>query len=87
MYLFYKNQYLFLLKVGCMFGGARVAQSVKPQTVDLSSGHNLTICEFEPHIRVCADSVEPAWNSLPPSLSALPSLLSLFQKISENNKK
>ena len=25
--------------------------------------------EFEPHLELCADSVEPAWDSLSPSLS------------------
>ena len=27
-------------------------------------------CEFEPHIGLCADSAESAWDSLSPSLSA-----------------
>ena len=30
---------------------------------------------FEPHIRLCAGSMEPAWDSLPPSLSAPPLLV------------
>ena len=30
--------------------GALVAQSVKSQTLDFGSGHNLTVCGFEPHI-------------------------------------
>ena len=32
-------------------------------------------CEFEPHDWLCADSAEPAWDSLSPSLSAHPPLL------------
>ena len=28
-------------------------------SVSLASGHHLTVCEFEPHIRFCADSLEP----------------------------
>ena len=42
--------------------------------LDLGSGHDLTVHEIEPHIRLCADGAEPAWNSLSPSLSA-PSML------------
>ena len=44
--------------------GAWVAQSVEHPTVDLGSGHDLTACGFEPHIRLCVDSMEPAWDSL-----------------------
>ena len=45
-----------------------MAQSVKPPTLDFSSGHDLMVCEIEPCIGFCTDSVEPAWESL----SALP---------------
>ena len=31
-------------------GGAWVAQLVKRPTVDLGSGHDLTVDEFEPHV-------------------------------------
>ena len=41
--------------------GRRVAQSVKCPTFDFGSGHGLTVRELEPHIGLCADSVEPAW--------------------------
>ena len=55
------------------------------------SGHDLMVCEFEPHVGLCADSseLEPASDSVSPSLSAPPLLmlclslslsLSLFQK-------
>ena len=54
-----------------------MAQWVKCPTLDFSSGHDLTVCEFDPRIRLCADSVEPAWDSLSPYLSAPTLLLSL----------
>ena len=38
--------------------GAWVAQSVK-RLSDFSSGHDLKVPEFEPHIGLCADSSEP----------------------------
>ena len=61
-----------------------MAQSVKCLTLDFSSGHDLTICEFEPHVRLSADNVEPAWDSLSlsPSLSA-PPLLVFYLKINK----
>ena len=49
--------------------GAWVAQSVKHLTLDLGSGHDLTIREVKPHIGLCADSAGPAWDSLSLSLS------------------
>ena len=51
------------------FRGTWVAQSVKPLTLGFSSGHDLMVCEIEPRVRLCADSTEPAWDSLSPSLS------------------
>ena len=54
--------------------GRLVAQSVKCLINDFGSGHDLMVPEFEPHIRLCADSVGPAWDSVSPSLS-FPSLL------------
>ena len=57
---------------------------------DFKSGHNLAVCEFEPHIGLGADgselmaqSLELASDSVSPSLSAPPSFmlcLSLSQK-------
>ena len=47
-----------------------MTQSVKRPTLDFGSGHDLTVSEFEPRIRLCADNVEPAWDSLSPSLSS-----------------
>ena len=43
-----------------------VAQSVKHLTLDLGSGHDLTVCVFEPLNKLCSDSTEPAWDSLSP---------------------
>ena len=44
--------------------GLWVAQLVKHPTLDFGSGHDLTVCEFEPCVRHCADDVEPAWDCL-----------------------
>ena len=51
--------------------GAWVAQSVKHPTLGFGSIRDLTVCEFEPCIGLCADSMESAWDplSLPLSLS------------------
>ena len=37
-----------------------VAQSVKCPTLSFSSGHDLTVCEFEPQVGLLTHSVEPA---------------------------
>ena len=37
-----------------------MAQSVKGLIVDLGSGHDLTVREFEPRVRLFADITEPA---------------------------
>ena len=60
-----------------------MAQSVKRPTLDLGSGYDLMVCGFRPYVGVHADSVEPAWDSLFPSLSA-PPLLSLSLKINKH---
>ena len=52
------------------YRGAWVVRLVKPLTFDLSSGHDLTVGEMKPCIRLCVDSTELAWDSLsPPCLS------------------
>ena len=55
-----------------------MAQLVKCLTLDLRSGHDLTVCEIEPHMGLCADVTEPAWESLslspPPPLALVLSL-------------
>ena len=38
-----------------MVGGARVAQSVKCLAVDVGAGHDLMVCEIEPHVGLCTD--------------------------------
>ena len=49
-----------------------VAQWVKCPTLDLGSGHELTVGQIEPWVKLCTDSVEPAWDFLSPSLYAHP---------------
>ena len=49
-----------------------MAQWVKHLTLDLDAGSNLAVCEFEPRVGLCADSVEPAWDSVSLSLSVPP---------------
>ena len=67
-----------------------MAPSVTHQTLDFSSCRDLTIGEFEPHIRLCADSAEPAWDSRSSSLSAPPPracALSLSQTLKKKKSK
>ena len=45
-----------------------MAQLVKPLTLGFSSGHGLTVRGPEPQVGFCADSAEPAWDSLSLSL-------------------
>ena len=49
------------------YRAAWVAQLVKHPILGFSSGHDLTVCEFESRIGLHADSVEPARDSLPSS--------------------
>ena len=51
-----------------------MAQPVKRPTLGFGSGHDLMVCEFESHVRLYVESVEPAWDFLSPSLSAPPLL-------------
>ena len=60
-----------------------MAQLVKRLTLDFSSGHDLMVREFQPHVRLCADSAEPVWDSL--SLLSL-SLTSPAVSLSQNTK-
>ena len=59
-----------------------MAQSVQHPTLDFVSGHDLTGHGIEPWVGLWTDSMEPAWDSPSPSLSA-PSALSLSQKIKQ----
>ena len=66
-----------------------MAQSVKRWTLGFGLGHDLTVWEFEPRTGLRADSVEPAWDSPSPCLSAPPLLvftLSLYLALSKINK-
>lgn len=67
-----------------------MAQSV--ERPDFGSGHDLMVCEFEPRVGLCADSselrawsLEPASDSMSPSLSAPPQLM-LCLSLSVKNK-
>ena len=51
-----------------------MAELVKHLTLDFSSGHDLTLREIEPLMGICADSTEPAWDSLSPLSLPLPLL-------------
>ena len=55
--------------------GHLMAQSVKRPTLDFSSGHDLAVCEFEPCIKLCADSTESAGDSVSLSLYTSPALV------------
>ena len=64
-----------------------MAQLVKCPTLGFSSGHDLTVCGIKPHGRLCAESIEAAWDSLSPSLSAPPlHSLSLSLSLSINKE-
>ena len=54
--------------------------------LNFGSGRDLTVCEFEPQVGLCADSVAPPWDSRFPSLSA-PPLLALFLSLSKGINK
>ena len=69
---------LFMADITC-FGskyqknrGAWAAQSVERLTLGFSSGHDCTVPGIDTRIELCAAGVEPAWDSLFPSLSAPP---------------
>ena len=62
--------------LGCLGGSVSLMS-------DFGSGHDLTVCGFEPQVRLCADSVEPAWDSLFLPLSA-PTPLALSLSLSQN---
>ena len=66
-------------------GGAWVAQLVKCPALDIGSDHDLIVRGTEPCIGLCADTVDPAWDSLSPSLSAS-SPFALFMSLKINKK-
>ena len=57
-----------------------MAQSVGCLTLDFSSGHDLAVRGFEPHVGLHTDSAEPAWDSLPLSLYPSPVHAYVFLK-------
>ena len=61
--------------------GAWGVQSVKRPPPGFSSGHDLTVREFEPCIGLFTDSVEPAWESVTPSLCPSPTLSLKINKL------
>ena len=63
-----------------------MARSVKRPTLDFGSGGDLTVHEVEPHLGLCADKTEPAWDSLPPSASAPPPLVLFVFSLPLKNK-
>ena len=68
MFKYDYNLFINNLKKLATGWGARVAQSGKHLSLDLSSGHDLTVCEFEPLTGLSSDGTEPAWDSVSPSL-------------------
>ena len=49
-----------------------VAKSVKCPTLGFGSGGDLVVCGFNPRVQLCANSAEPARDSLSPSLCPSP---------------
>ena len=62
--------------------GSLGGSSVKRPTLGFSTGHDLMVYGFEPHVELCTGSVEPAWDSVSPSLSP-PPLLTLYLSLSK----
>ena len=60
-----------------------MVQLAKHLTLDFGSDHDLTVRGFEPLVGLCMDSVETAWDSPSPSLSA-PPLLALLLSLKIN---
>ena len=63
-----------------------MTQLVECPTLDFSSGRDLMVPQFKSHVGLSADSAEPAWDSLSPSLSSPPPFvlaLSLSLKINK----
>ena len=54
-----------------------MAQSVKPPALDFGSGRDLAVGELKPRIGPCADSTEPAWDSVSLSVPSTTRSLSL----------
>ena len=63
-----------------------MVQSLKHLTLHFSSGQDLMVRELKPRVRLCADSEEPAWDSLSLSLP-LPCSHVCFLSLSKMNKR
>ena len=63
-----------------------MAQLVKNPTLDLGSGHDPMVGEFKAHVRLHAEHVVPAWDSLSLPLSLCP-CLALFLSVSLKTNK
>ena len=64
-----------------------MAYSVRHLTLDFGSAHDLTLGEFEPCIRLFADSAKLAWDSLSLSLPLPHSYSVSISKINKLKKK
>ena len=65
--------------------GAWMAQSVEYLTLHFGAGHHLMVHEIKPHMGLCTDSTEPAWDSLSPYLCVpSPSSLTCMLPLSQN---
>ena len=74
------SQYHMLFSTNCSLKSQRKgAPGWLSRLSDFGSGHDLAVCEFEPHIQLAAVSAESASDPLSPSLSA-PPLLALSKK-------
>ena len=54
------------------------------EAADFGSGHDLAVCEFEPHVGLSAIRTEPALDPLSASLSAPPLLALSLSKINKH---
>ena len=67
-----------------------MAQLVKHPSLDFGSDHDPEVCEVEPQLGLCADSMWPASDSVSPSLFVsplcVPLCLSLSLKINIKKK-
>ena len=78
---------LFFLEEIFYFRGTWVAQLVQRPTLDFNSSHNVTVREIKPRTGLCADSIEPAWDSCSASLSAPPLFMLSFSLFKINKLK
>ena len=61
------QHYSLLLSEKWLYRSTCVAQLVECPTLDFGSGHDPQGHGIEPCIQLCANSMEPAWDSLSPS--------------------